>query len=148
MSSGHIQGPGLTYSCKGAIIPDGLTAILYTGDSQTGGSLRLKGPASVDLSAYPALYNNCGSLEVIETPPFEVKGYWKRAINFNRESLISTSSTFALDDVIFRGINADPAADKDSIRDNDFRPTLDDEGFTWVQSDGTEVYVSDTDAEG
>lgn len=77
LSSGHIQGPGLTYACKGIIIPDGLSAILYTGDSQTGGSLELHGPASIDLSAYPAFYDNCASLEVIETPPFSVKGYWK-----------------------------------------------------------------------
>ena len=129
------------------IIPDGLTAILYTGDGQTGGSLALHGPASVDLSAYPAFYDNCASLEVIETPPFIVKGYWKQLVTFNRQSLISTTSTFALDDVVFRGISADPAADKDDLRDNYFRPTLDDYGFTFLQSDGSSTSVSATDAE-
>ena len=112
--------------------------------------MQLDGPATVDLSAYPNFIDNCASLEVIETPAptFVVKGYWFKAITFDRENLISQSSTYALNNVLFRGFSSDPVENKDDLRENYFRPTLDDHGFTWVKSDGTEVEVSDTEAEG
>ena len=87
----------------------------------------------MDLSGNAEFYNLCASVEVVETSTLvmEVKGYWKQAVTFNREALISSSSTFALNDVIFRGFSANPSADKDTLRTNSFRPALDDYGFTW-----------------
>ena len=103
----------------------------------------------MDLSGNAEFYNLCASVEVVETSTLvmEVKGYWKQAAVFDRESLISQSSTFALNNVIFRGFEANPAADKDTLRTDDFRPALDDDGFIWEKADGTTESVSATDAE-
>ena len=78
----------------------------------------------------------------------QVKGYWKQAVTFDRESLISSSSTFALNNVVFRGFSANPAANLATLRTDDFRPALDDNGFTWHKADGTTEVVSAATAEG
>ena len=53
-----------------------------------------------------------------------------------------------MDNVIARGFEANPSADKDTIRNDYFRPYLDDTGFVFVKGDGTSEIVDAATAEG